>query len=55
MRTRLSAFATAFLTLAASAGPALAGPAVIQIPEPSSLALIAAGAGVLAWVKFRRR
>ena len=55
MRTRLSVLATAFLALVASTGPSLAGPAIIQIPEPSSLALIAAGAGVLAWVKFRRR
>ena len=38
-----------------TAGSALAGPAVIQIPEPSSLALVAAGAGIVAWMKFRRR
>lgn len=34
---------------------ALAGPAVIQIPEPSSLGLMAAGVGVAAWLKFRGR
>jgi hypothetical protein len=36
-----------------SAGQALAG-AVAQIPEPSSFALIASGAAVVAWAKFRR-
>jgi hypothetical protein len=55
MRTHLSVVTTAVLALFASTGSSLAGPATIQIPEPSSLALIAAGAGVLAWVKFRRR
>ena len=55
MRTQFFVLAGALLALIASTGPSRAGPAVIQIPEPSSLALIAAGAGVLAWVKFRRR
>jgi PEP-CTERM motif-containing protein len=55
MRAHFSVLATAVLALVASTGVSLAGPAVIQIPEPSSLALIAAGAGVLAWVKFRKR
>jgi PEP-CTERM motif-containing protein len=36
-----------------SAGQALAG--AVQIPEPSSFALIAAGAAAVAWAKFRRR
>ena len=36
-----------------SAGQAYAG--VVQIPEPSSFALIAAGAAAVAWAKFRRR
>jgi hypothetical protein len=45
--------AGAFLALF-SAGQALAG-AVVQIPEPSSFALIAAGAAAVAWAKFRRR
>jgi hypothetical protein len=36
-----------------SAGPAHAGP--VAIPEPSSFALIAAGAAAVAWAKFRRR
>jgi hypothetical protein len=37
-----------------STDQALAG-AVVQIPEPSSFALIAAGAAAVAWAKFRRR
>lgn len=36
-----------------SSGQAFAG--VIQIPEPSSFALIAAGAAAVAWAKFRKR
>ena len=28
---------------------------VVTIPEPASLAVLAAGVGALAWVKFRRR
>ena len=28
---------------------------IIVVPEPASLALLAAGVGALAWVKFRRR
>jgi hypothetical protein len=39
----------------ASIGPSLAAPPAIQIPEPSSLALLAGGAAVVAWVKFRKR
>jgi len=35
-----------------SAGQAHAG--AVQIPEPSSAALIAAGAAVVAWARFRR-
>ncbi|MBI3706626.1 MAG: PEP-CTERM sorting domain-containing protein [Proteobacteria bacterium] len=41
-----------------SAGNALAGPGVAQVPEPTTLALFAMGAvGTLgvAWVKSRRR
>jgi hypothetical protein len=38
-----------------SAGAALAAAPAIQIPEPSSLALVAAGAAAVAWVKFKRR
>ena len=37
----------------ASTGQALAG--VVSVPEPSTLALIAAGIGAVAWVKFRHR
>ena len=36
-----------------SAGDALAG--VTPVPEPTSLALIAAGAAAVAWAKFRKR
>ena len=53
MRFRI--LASAFLTLMMSAGAAMAAPPAIQIPEPSSLALIAAGAAAVAWAKFRRR
>lgn len=28
---------------------------IVTIPEPASLAVLAAGVGALAWVKFRRR
>ncbi|MBL8838926.1 MAG: PEP-CTERM sorting domain-containing protein [Alphaproteobacteria bacterium] len=28
---------------------------IIVVPEPASIALLAAGVGALAWVKFRRR
>jgi len=55
IRTQFSTLTAAVAAIILTAGSALAGPAVIQIPEPSSLALIAAGAGVVAWVKFRRR
>ncbi len=37
----------------ASTGQALAG--VVSVPEPSSLALIAAGVGAVAWIRFRHR
>ena len=37
-------------------GAALAAPpAPIEVPEPSSLALIAMGIGGIAWLKFRQR
>jgi hypothetical protein len=38
-----------------SSGTAFAGATPIPIPEPSSLALIAAGVAGVAWVRFRRR
>jgi hypothetical protein len=41
-------------TLVTSASAALAGP-TIEVPEPSSMALLAVGLGGAAWVKFRRR
>ncbi len=34
---------------------AWAGESVVTIPEPASLAVLAAGVGALAWVKFRGR
>ncbi len=37
-----------------STGQALAG-APISVPEPSSLAVLAAAIGGVAWAKFRRR
>ena len=41
------------VVLAASMGPAWATP--VEVPEPSSLALIALGVGSVAWIKFRNR
>jgi len=38
-----------------SAGQAFAGATPLPIPEPSSLALLAGGAAVVAWAKFRRK
>jgi hypothetical protein len=55
MRVCLSILFGVPAALMLTVGNAMAGPAVIQIPEPSSLALIAAGAGVVAWMKFRHR
>jgi hypothetical protein len=55
MRACFSVLAAAFLTVVGSAGPSLAGPAPVQIPEPSTIALVAAGAAVVAWAKFRRK
>lgn len=41
----------------AIAGPAWAGIVSnpVPIPEPASIALLAAGIGGVAWLKFRRR
>ena len=36
------------------ASPALAGPTV-QVPEPASITLMAAGIAAVAWAKFRKR
>jgi hypothetical protein len=55
MKVVMSAVLSGWSVLLLSSGQALAGPGIIQIPEPSSLALIAAGAGVVAWIKFRHR
>jgi hypothetical protein len=54
MNAAVSTLLTGLSVVVLSAGQAYAA-AAITIPEPSSLALIAVGAGVLAWVKFRRR
>ena len=51
----LSALALAIFT--ESTGNVLAGPGVppINLPEPSTLAVLAAGIGALAILKFQRR
>lgn len=47
---------TAAITALVSAGHALAAPPVpVEVPEPATLAVLAAGVGALAWVKFRGR
>lgn len=44
------------LATVVSIGAAVAAPpAPIEVPEPSSLALIAMGIGGVAWLKFRQR
>jgi hypothetical protein len=53
MRLFLSTLAAGACLALFSAGQALAG-AVVTIPEPSSVALLASGAAVVAWAKFRR-
>ena len=51
-----SAILAACFLMLLSAGYAIAGePPIFTVPEPTSLALIAAGAAVVAWVKFRGR
>lgn len=55
MHARHSAAVLGLAMVLVSTGMAVAGPAVIEIPEPSSLGLMAAGAGVAACLKFRRR
>lgn len=55
MRTSPFAVALGLSMVLVSTGMAVAGPSVIEIPEPSSLALMAAGAGLAAYLKFRRR
>jgi hypothetical protein len=37
-----------------TAGAAFAGPAVISVPEPTSLSLVAAGIGLLAVTRYLR-
>jgi hypothetical protein len=54
MKTLLSLACIVCSIVLVSTGPALAGGLVV-IAEPSSLALIAAGAAAVAWAKFRRR
>lgn len=52
----VSAVMAAGLAVLAFAGHAIAAPpAPVEVPEPASLAVLAAGVGALAWVKFRRR
>ena len=53
MRPFLSMLVAGASLVLFSAGQALAG-GVVTIPEPSSVALLASGAAVVAWAKFRR-
>jgi hypothetical protein len=41
--------------VALSGGVAWAGTVTIPVPEPTSLSLLAAAIGGVAWAKFRRR
>ena len=53
MNAMISTIAVGLSFVLVSAGQAHAG--VTVIPEPSSFALLAAGAAAVAWAKFRRR
>jgi hypothetical protein len=55
-RTLLAAVLGGISAVLVSADSAFAGLSIIpvRVPEPTSLALIAAGVGAVAWVKFRR-
>ena len=53
MTAMISTIAVGFSLVLLSAGQAQAG--INVIPEPSSFALLAAGAAAIAWAKFRRR
>jgi hypothetical protein len=55
MRAILSAVVTACSLVLVSTGYAVAGTPPVSVPEPTSMALIAAGAAAVAWVKFRGR
>ena len=55
MRTSAFAVALGLGVVLFSTSMAIAGPSVIEIPEPSSLGLLAAGAGLAAYLRFRRR
>jgi hypothetical protein len=55
MNAMLSAILTACALVLLSTGYAAAGVPPTPVPEPTSLALIAAGAAAIAWAKFRRR
>jgi hypothetical protein len=52
MKSLVFLFAAGASLAVLPAGPALAG--VTAIPEPTSFALIAAGAAAVAWAKFRK-
>jgi len=52
---RLMSLIGAAAGFALVASPALAGAAVVPVPEPTSMALLVAGIGGVAVAKFRRR
>jgi hypothetical protein len=54
MRANVWISLIAIWVLATSSGAASAG-TFTEVPEPTSLALLAVGLGGAAWVKFRRR
>jgi hypothetical protein len=54
MRLTLSLTVMTALWALAATVPAWAGPTV-EVPEPSSMALLAVGLGGAAWIKFRNR
>ncbi len=55
MQNLLRASLTGAAGLLAWTGSAVAAPPAIQVPEPSSLALIAIGVAGVAYLKFRAR
>lgn len=54
MKAVMSTILAGLAVVLLSASHALAGAPVV-IPEPTSMALIAAGVAAVAWAKFRKR